>query len=169
MTDLGANAALVQEVIDFAEQGSLLTPAAELGVREWEVVSELDEALAHAHRRATIGADDAMTWTNLREHQSAEALGVTYERPELAGLRDTYDELTERFYELGGRLNEEHRRLAEEIANDLANIALTRAVFGANPDRLFEQMFQAYRAGGWPCGWLGAYPAGKLVVYDPSR
>lgn len=31
---------------------------------------------------------------------------------------------------------------------------------------LLDQMFQAYLAGGWPCGWEGIYPEGKIVIFS---
>lgn len=30
---------------------------------------------------------------------------------------------------------------------------------------LFQQLFRAYQCGWFPCGWLGEYPSGRLVVW----
>ena len=30
----------------------------------------------------------------------------------------------------------------------------------------FENILQVYLAGGWPCGWEGEYPEGRLVVFS---
>jgi hypothetical protein len=58
-----------------------------------------------------------------------------------------------------------HREVACEcIMNDLFYMALARLQFGITYE-FFETMFSAYKQGGWPCGWKGAYPEGKMVVY----
>ncbi len=47
------------------------------------------------------------------------------------------------------------------------SIMLLRAVNGAT-DSFSEQLFDLYRANGYPCGWRGAFPDGKIVVYTTS-
>jgi hypothetical protein len=49
------------------------------------------------------------------------------------------------------------------VYDDLEYIMLARAVMDVT-DLFWEKMFQVYRAGGYPCGWKGAYPEGQLVV-----
>jgi hypothetical protein len=34
------------------------------------------------------------------------------------------------------------------------------------PCPLFDLIEQAYMDGGWPCGWKGKYPEGKLAVFS---
>ncbi|MCA9111419.1 MAG: hypothetical protein KDA52_15810 [Planctomycetaceae bacterium] len=54
-----------------------------------------------------------------------------------------------------------------EILADLEEVMLFRTSFGvtANP---YEDLFSIYVAGGFPCGWIGSYPNGKLAVFSIS-
>jgi hypothetical protein len=36
------------------------------------------------------------------------------------------------------------------------------------PSKFYEDLLDAYLSGGWPCGWLGKYPEGKMIVLDPN-
>ncbi|MFD0589997.1 cytoplasmic protein [Paenibacillus sp. GCM10027627] len=56
--------------------------------------------------------------------------------------------------------------IAEEVESDLYKCAINRLVNGRT-DNLFENMFLIYQSGGWPCGWDGKYPAGKIICYAP--
>jgi hypothetical protein len=38
--------------------------------------------------------------------------------------------------------------------------------FNNYENNLLDQMLQAYLAGGWPCGWEGEYPDGRLVIFS---
>ena len=33
-------------------------------------------------------------------------------------------------------------------------------------NHFFNNLLQVYLAGGWPCGWEGEYPEGRLVVFS---
>lgn len=57
-----------------------------------------------------------------------------------------------------------------EMAEDLALIFMyaMATVDSGEVIPLYEDMFLAYQSGGWPCGWLGKYPEGKIVVFYPS-
>ena len=57
-----------------------------------------------------------------------------------------------------------------EIAEDFISIFMyvIATVDSGEVIRLYEDMFLAYQSGGWPCGWLGKYPEGKIVVFYPS-
>lgn len=55
-----------------------------------------------------------------------------------------------------------------QIANDFASIVFSRSVRGTEPG-LYERCFDIYQRGGFPCGWQGTYPAGRLVVFVPPE
>jgi hypothetical protein len=38
-----------------------------------------------------------------------------------------------------------------------------------HPRPFFDMVEQAYLDGGWPCGWQGKYPEGKLVVFTSHK
>jgi hypothetical protein len=56
--------------------------------------------------------------------------------------------------------------LKDEIVADM-ELCFKNEVFGA-PSKLYSKMLRVYEHGGWPCGWLGKYPEGKLIVLDPN-
>ena len=52
----------------------------------------------------------------------------------------------------------------EEIGGDFGTILHERSVYGGRP-RFYNRLYAIYRAGGYPCGWEGRYPEGRMVVY----
>ena len=51
----------------------------------------------------------------------------------------------------------------EEMCSELSCCAQARYVCGKE-NKFFEQVYSAYKAGGWPCGW----DDGKIIVYVPE-
>ena len=157
----GPHSALVEEIVAFAESGPLLRRAAPI-VGDVHVVTDFDEAREYAYRRYLTEADDALNWTDLREREAGEIHAVSGELgPALNGLWERM------LAAVSPRLPEAYADLLDDVLADLVNAASTRAVFGAG-DRLFDRVWDAYKQGGWPCGWEGEYPAGRLVVHQPS-
>jgi hypothetical protein len=37
----------------------------------------------------------------------------------------------------------------------------------SKPSKLYDQILAAFEAGGIPCGWMGKFPKGKLIVFLP--
>jgi hypothetical protein len=35
--------------------------------------------------------------------------------------------------------------------------------------KLYENIYKTYAAGAWPCGWVGKYPDGHILVYWPFK
>lgn len=157
----GPHSALVEEILSFAASGPLLRPPAPIA-GDVHVVHAFDEAREYAYRRYLTDADDALNWTDLREREAGEI------HAESGSLGSALNGLHERlFAALSTRLPEAYADLLDDVIGDLANAAAGRAVFGAG-DRLFDRVWDAYKQGGWPCGWEGDYPAGRLVVHQPS-
>ena len=63
--------------------------------------------------------------------------------------------------QLIGRLPE---NFAIEIEQDLNMIRRFRGMLGETP-HMMNTLFMMYRSGGFPCGWDGNFPDGKMVVY----
>ena len=38
-----------------------------------------------------------------------------------------------------------------------------------NTFKLYENIYKTYAAGVWPCGWVGKYPDGHILVYWPFK
>jgi hypothetical protein len=165
------------EVTDFVEHGKIL-----VGVQSppptWLVIDDWDTARRFAYDQEVTGQE---VWTDLRENVATK-LGRARERaPEelaarIAKHRDEYRAvLLERLgLTPAGRLRLKKegvfRHPASEIVDDLYAdlfIVVEARLLGVTLP-LFEEIFAAYRAGGWPCGWEGTYPIGRLVVFTPS-
>jgi hypothetical protein len=65
------------------------------------------------------------------------------------------------------RLKRQYWEVIDDILFDMRACADNRAVFGKT-DNFYEEVFQIYRAGGWPCGWVGRFPDGVFAVYVPT-
>lgn len=156
---------LTQDVIDFVEQGSILsaqsTPSLDfpaLFISDFEQAQELAWGQAGAQ----------LTWVDVREKAASEVMAVRYQIADFAGVDDELGTLVDKFHSiLRRKLRGQHAELLDDVAGDLFNSAYARAVFGKT-DGLFEKMYQAYKAGYWPCGWDGDYPKGLLILYNPK-
>jgi hypothetical protein len=157
----------VDEIMRFAETGPLLQPAGSITGERFRVIDDFDEAKEIAYERTISDDEDAMNWTDLRQSEAAEIRGATYSDPSLAPVRQAMGELLERLTEaVRPRVAPQYADIVDDIVADLRNVAFSRSVFGAN-ERFFDLVWDAYRQGGWPCGWEGEFPTGWLIVYEP--
>lgn len=156
----------VEEVTRLCQSGTALSANGVVHAK-WSVVRNLEEARSYAYD-ATIG-DEEFTWTDLRELQLSKVYSELYKLPE----QSLFFESFKMMFEPSKRMlvkqfkSTNYWSVINDITADLFNCALNRALGVVSP--LFEQIFDAYRAGGWPCGWEGHHPNGRLVVYFPSR
>lgn len=76
------------------------------------------------------------------------------------------DEITEEIANgLRNQITDSYRDFFEDVVVDLRNCALNRAINGQNQN-FYEQIFNIYKAGGFPCGWKGEYPeTGEIIAY----
>lgn len=58
--------------------------------------------------------------------------------------------------------------ITEEVEGDLTMCALNRVINGKT-NNFYERLFEIYKSGGWPCGWSGSYPSGKLIAFFPKK
>lgn len=163
----GTHTNLVQEVLDFAKSGNLLRPGGLVQDDRWIIIASLEEAKVLAWQ-SPCGTHELL-WTDIREKAMSGVKAETYSH---SGFEKVRDDLAKQLQVLTmavkRRLNEEHRDLLDDVVGDLFNCAFNRAINGT-ADLLFERMFSIYRVGGWPCGWQGDYPDGKVLAYFPSR
>lgn len=52
-----------------------------------------------------------------------------------------------------------------KIQDEIVAICHSRYLYGIRPGSFFDNVFEAYRTGGFPCGWDGIYPHGRMIVY----
>lgn len=161
----GVHDSLVQEVIDLAESGKILGEQTPVSDEAVQVITDLEEATRHAWEEE-IGGE--MTWADLREREKGNVYAARYRLEGFDSVDDKLSKLLDSFSTtIGGNLPKEYADLIDDVVADLHACAFSRAVSGANSP-FFERLFAVYRAGGWPCGWSGRYPEGKLVAYQPS-
>jgi hypothetical protein len=165
----------VLEVFDLLDIGRFLKPVAPLAHAGWLIEPSLARAVALAGA-APDGSeeDDGVTfWTELCEHRAAKVWGIAGATP--SWTSDRGSEIWERVnaawkqlvpHRVRPRIPREYLELEDFVPADILHIATNRAL-GGSPDSFFERLFAVYAAGGWPCGWSGMYPDGKLVVFDP--
>lgn len=168
--------ASVEEVTEFVEGGAILA-----GVRSpapaWLVIDDWNAARRFAYSQEAEGQE---VWADLREQEAAKLVPVRYRAAE--GPRAEFKALSDGYYatpasRLGttpaarlrmrkaGQASHPAREMIDDIHGDVSNLAEARLLDLELP--LFEEVFAAYRAGGWPCGWQGTYPEGQLVVFTP--
>ncbi|MFV5516523.1 hypothetical protein [Acinetobacter gerneri] len=61
-------------------------------------------------------------------------------------------------------LNEKIPYLLDSIYSDFTKIVFND--YTKLNNQFFNNLLQVYLAGGWPCGWEGQYPKGKLVIFS---
>lgn len=151
--------AIFQAALDLIDSGVLLrgNPASD-GAGRWHVVRDPEQAEALAWH-----ADDSVdvVWNDLREQQTAnivfEGEGEVWDYWEttLSPQFDAY--LSERGWS----------DLYDDVVGDLYYICCNR--YFNSGHRLWDEMLEVYRAGGWPCGWIGGeYPEGCLAAFLPA-
>jgi hypothetical protein len=151
----------VDEVSEFARAGQILG-----GLREsdptWLVVKDWAEAARWAYSQ---DAPPETIWLDLREQQSAKLNGRLYR--DKADLKPEANRIKAEFSDtVYPRLMKTPlQTIVDDVLADLQSVAINR-LLGGDVAPLLEEIFTAYRAGGWPCGWDGEYPLGRLVVFD---
>ncbi|MFP3888563.1 hypothetical protein HPB58_06920 [Priestia filamentosa] len=157
----GIHTKLVEEVIQFANsmQDFQKTMMPE-GVN---IINSIDEVKELAFYK--VFGEDEYTWSDIRQKEMAKVKGKLYrldpnEKPK--GL----DEVTEEIANgLRNQITDSYRDFFEDVVVDLRNCAINRAINGQNQN-FYEQIFNIYKAGGFPCGWKGEYPEiGEIIAY----
>lgn len=164
----GPHTDLVQEIIDFAEGVGVLQPVRPIEGERLHIIQDFGEAKEYAYHRYITDQEDAANWTDLREWQVGHVLGATYANTNLVPVRDSVRGLTDRLFRAtNANLPAVYLEVVDDVAADLENCALGIAVYGPG-ESFFDLLWSVYRQGGWPCGWEGNYPEGRLVVFEPS-
>ncbi|HAG44068.1 MAG TPA: hypothetical protein DCL31_12985, partial [Clostridium sp.] len=61
-------------------------------------------------------------------------------------------------------MSNECKDIWDDVYSDLINCVKVRAIIGKE-NSFFEKKFAVYLSGGWPCGWEGNFPNGKMKVF----
>ena len=121
---------------------------------DWHIVSDATEMEKYLYSQTEVET----CWLDLRENCSL-IFKLTDEK-----FRDYWDKeivpvIQSRLEEVG------YADYLNDIEADLLNCYLNIKHIQKYP--LWNAVFKAYKKGVFPCGWLGDYPEGKLVVFHP--
>jgi hypothetical protein len=154
----------VEEVVQFVKTGQLFKPSNKLpeGVA---AIYSFEDAMDSAWNK-TYGKAEYL-WTDIREQEMRPIEKTLYEIPDRDVISDNLTACIETFYQhIRRQLPNDMMKILDDVLADLDNCAQARAAFGT-ASKFFETQFKIYRAGGWPCGWQGDYPEGKMLAYLP--
>lgn len=125
------------------------------------------EDISDDYREPSLELEDYTNWRDLRKFQLYAYYDFTREKKidgrqyelDMEVIDDQLHPLMEQ--QILGQIPEE---FVIEIEQDLNMIRRFRGVLGETP-HMMNTLFMMYRSGGYPCGWDGKFPEGKMVVY----
>lgn len=125
-----------------------------------KILTEAKKAIEYAQSQQLDGADD---WAELQEKEDAKLRSFLYE----ANVKDSelfiFWSKTCKVI-LRSKLQPELQYALDEIIHDLYCIGVNN-YFAQGTHSFYATLESVYKLGGWPCGWVGTYPEGSLVVY----
>ncbi|MDS0526594.1 hypothetical protein NNC19_12955 [Clostridium sp. SHJSY1] len=107
--------------------------------------------------------NEYFTWQDIKDLQMANVKEEVYKY-------EDYKSINEKLREIGIKdiseiiLSNECEEILDDVYSDLVNCIKTRAI-ARQSNFLFEKIFEVYLSGGWPCGWEGNFPNGKMKVF----
>jgi len=164
----GENSLLVEEVIKEVGNMKLFKKSDKL-LTDVIIINDFEKAqyLAFEYEEYEMNNEKEYTWESIKELEMSEVYGIAYQNPDYKNFMEALDSIGE-LIEKNLHILKEYEIVWEEVYSDLRCCARTRAIQGKT-NKFFEKIFEVYKAGGWPCGWDGNYPDGKLIVYFPEE
>lgn len=159
-----SNSELVREVMVIARSGKLLRRQHEYEHSQ-AVVVDIQRARSLAWEE--VYGPEERTWSDIRELEMAQVRARTYSDQQamrLAEAASTHS--TTLLSALRRNMSRDYADLLDDVHSDLYNCIVARAV-GGRDFHFFEALLAVYSNGGWPCGWNGEYPAGRIAAYFP--
>ncbi|CAG9614816.1 hypothetical protein BACCIP111899_04049 [Bacillus rhizoplanae] len=158
----GKNNQLVEEVINFISNLQLFHKEKLLNR---DIVNEYERAQELACSQDLDEVENV--WDDIKSSESGEIIGKLYENG-LNSMERPIREVIQSSENYPGDFASQYIDVFEEIVGDLHMCALNRLVNGKT-DNFYERIFEIYKLGGWPCGWEGKYPQGRMIVYSPEK
>lgn len=152
----GPNAEAVNEVIAYFHDGPLLTVTGPPRPRIIRCKTFLDDQCGPGGKPFDDLLDGEQTFVDIRETEAGAFYGRYFELFEQLQAITSVDD--DGMCIIGRRLPPPCYKFAYDISIDFCFIATSRAAFGVAPGRVFEGIFDAYRSGGIPCGYVGEWP-----------
>ena len=121
-----------------------------------------------AHKRLA-----SVEWENFKlERRGDLTVFITTQRPDARGLwnaatRHLKDALATHFDRVESTLQVEElpSEWLDDVRWDLLGYFQELVFDSAGAPHFYDRLYRAYAAGSLPCGWVGAYPDGCLVVW----
>ena len=139
-------------VLEFLREGALLSFRGPVIPERWQLIPDLAMA-THLVGQGTTTARP-LGWPDLREKLDVDC-GLTRLR---SNIGETIRQLVFAYTPW------EFEDLEAFIEWDLTS-CVEYEIERERDEKLLPMLLEAYIAGGFPCGWSGDYPTGKLCVY----
>jgi len=155
---------LVEEVINYILSNQLFQGNKQLK-DEFSIINNFEQAQEIAWTQELDIVDTL--WEYIKSSEDSGIIGKVYEKDlrsverELKELFDPAESYSKDFFPSG------YLDIIEEVQGDIFMCAIDRLVNGKT-NNFYEKLFRIYQSGGWPCGWEGKYPDGKIIAYIPS-
>ncbi|WP_339732757.1 hypothetical protein [uncultured Gimesia sp.] len=185
--DFGPLNDAVQEVIAFVQSGKLLSVPfdqqfAETSGYKIKLIHTFDEINLYRKSMNDCGVDykpyiRCVDWDDLlrddvnklMEYGDWPGIYIKIKELELA-LNTVFEQLRKQLFilvndQLKGILSKEE---ADLIVDGMYMVCKSRTLFNKESGFFHESIFPIYQAGGYPCGWSGAFPRGQMVVFVPD-
>lgn len=175
----------VQEVIAFALSSKpveLLTDSrTQPDGERYHLIKHISDVWAFGYSDASIPDNyeerGGSHWRDVRADEIAPiyanrpdpALGCSPRSEVLKLLEGRWESLNDLMsgLDLGPETGLDSGDLCDEAVSCLYYIAAWRATMGEDSPFIAD-MWNAFQTGGWPFGWFGEYPEGKMVVWKPE-
>ncbi|WP_339684917.1 hypothetical protein [Gimesia maris] len=174
--NFGPNHLHVQEIIDFVESGSILQipfDQSTLGAFDFELklIGDLEDVEIYRDAYIENARIKRSDWIQLLRDESSKYFsdGLFAEEDAFRNYSPLFDKLQSLFRsQLISQLKDTIPfDEIEWIVDCMYCLVASRTSLGEN-DLLHEKLYEIYKAGGYPCGWEGVYPRGRLVVFVPG-
>ncbi|TKI67406.1 hypothetical protein FC756_13345 [Lysinibacillus mangiferihumi] len=150
---------LVEEVIRFSKnfQSELTNNIS----NEIVIINDIKKAEHLAYDE--VFGEDEYNWKDIRELEISEVWGIYYEISE-NGKTEGLEELLEIIADNVRKSSFKYSIFYDDVVADLTNCAINRAINGKSSS-FFEELFEIYQLGAFPCGWNGDYPEGEIIAF----
>ena len=166
MYGFGKNTHLVIAVLDFITSREFFR-----GVKKSNgyvnVLTDFKIAAEYAYYK--VYGSIEYTWTDIRSYESSKIWSKIYDHQDSIDVQNKLSSLLGEISEkVQKKLTPPYNELLDDVTDDLSMCIKSRAIQGIS-NKFYENIFKAYKSGGWPCGWKGDWPDGELVIFYPPR
>lgn len=169
--DLGKHTECVVEVLEFVNSGNLFaTPLVETiaAGNPLHIIDTFEGIIKYQDTDVPGAMISGLWWTDILEQSIPREYYDENIYKEYGSIYYNLIRLhTKDFYSICKRCVDGRIPPINDYTSEyLDSTAIVRGKLGLIKNSLTEKMYSAIVAGGYPCGWIGAYPEGKMVVFS---